>query len=202
MANHDNGSGNTCNNKGGLTRSSGTGNFTVTPRFFHNTGTVTIQTGTLDLSGDGTHTGTFDAAGRTVTFTASTNTFDTGSSLTAQQVDVNGGNLTLDAGSYTVDTTRILSATTLTVNTPISFPNVELTLGTFTGSADKTITTSLTWTDGDIGGVGQTLLNGPTGISSAAEHDITSGHIVVNHDTITWSDGNIRMGFKLMNYIL
>src|SRR5215472_10175046 len=77
------------NNTGTFKRTTGTGNANILCPF-NNTGSVLVQSGSLTISGDGTHTGPFDATGNTLTFGGGTQTFSAAATVKAANLNVSG----------------------------------------------------------------------------------------------------------------
>jgi hypothetical protein len=98
-----------------------------------NSGTINIQTGTLDPA-DINNTGTITNAGTLL---------------------VNSNTVTLGAGSISGAGLVQVTSGTLTVNTAVTFPNLQFDGGTINGTAVFNAT-ALTWNGGTMGGTGTT----------------------------------------------
>ncbi|HEY2841270.1 MAG TPA: hypothetical protein VGJ26_19090, partial [Pirellulales bacterium] len=108
---------------------------------FNNSGSVVVQTATLDLGGGGVNTGSISIANgaelRVVS--GALYSFAAGASVTGSgAVEVAGGTLSVDAST---------SAT-----------NLVLSSGTLTGARDLTVTGGLTWVNGSMTGAGKTIV--------------------------------------------
>ncbi len=111
----------------------------------NNTGTVQVQTGTLNLAGGGTSSGAFTvSAGATLGFTGGTHNF--------------GG------ATFTNANIINLSGATVTFNAPTTIPGtVNFSSGTLNGTATVTFSGPLSWTSGTMSGTSTaqtTLANG------------------------------------------
>lgn len=139
------GGGGVINNQGTFRRSSteGTSKVRVDPAL-NNTGTVQVQSGTLELV-HGTSSGTFDvAAGGTLTFAPGTHTMNTGAAFT-------GDGFSRVAGG------------TLNVVGDVTALNFGLDSGTLTGPGTLTVFVYLDWTGGTMANT-----NGVTRLDFAA----------------------------------
>jgi hypothetical protein len=157
----------TLNNSGTLKKSAGTGEFEFEDTTLINSGTVEAQVGTLTFGGDNaTHSGSWAvASGATLRFIAGTQTMAAGSSMSgAGQIQVSGGTVDLQAGSYAVDflVDQYNGAIqgTLAVNLDMSMARLTLANGgTLTGTGTVTITgTGSEWTGGTMTGGGTTAI--------------------------------------------
>ena len=121
----------------------------VTGVALNNSGTVQVDTGTLEIQGGGMATGTFNASGGTINFDGyasnTTYTLNTGTTLEAS----NGGTIELTQG-------------TLAVDAAVSTNNLTMSGGTLTGnsSGSLTLTGTMTWNGGTISGLPVTVGNG------------------------------------------
>ncbi len=143
---------------------------------FNNDGSLVLTTGTLNLQGGGTFSGT----GSATVASGATLLFNSTYSIT------NGASL-LGAGSYQ------LVSNTLTMSGTVSVNNFVLASGQLAGT--QTFAGGVNWTGTDLNTAGTTT-NG-TGstlkISTAADHNFNS-RALVNNGTVNWTGGNLRSG--------
>lgn len=176
-------------NQGTFTKKTATGTTTINSTIaFHSNGTVNVNTGTLDLRGGGTHTGTFTAAaGTTVKF--------------------GGGTANFNAGTYTADATVVEGASSqLNFNIPAAMNTLGL-LGSndgtqvgLGGTAGTTVTVTgrTTFSRGLLvtsGGILQA--NGGVDFTTS---DLKAFNATTTHKTAlrlgansTWSGGQLKM---------
>ena len=111
---------------------------------FNNSGTVDVESGTLDLSGGGTSSGTFKgAAGATVAF-GGTTTLTSASSVTGPNVTFESGTATV-AGSYAVTGTTSVTGGTVNFNSPTATTaGLSQSGGTLSGTGTVTVTGATT----------------------------------------------------------
>ena len=83
------------NNQGTFTKSGSAATSTIST-LFNNTGTVNVQSGTLNLSGGGTDVGAIYTGAGTVEFSGGTRTLDAASSITAANATFSGGTTTVN----------------------------------------------------------------------------------------------------------
>ena len=156
----------TFNNNGTFKKSGGTGTTTFEP-IFNNTGAVQVQSGTLDLTGGGTSSGSFDAAsGTTLDFGSGTHTLNAGTAFTG-------------AGP-----SRVTGAT-VTVNGAATAASFELNSGTLNGTDTLTVSSAFNWTGGTMSGSGKTsIAAGGTMTFSGGNTKTLSGRTVDNAGTV------------------
>jgi RHS repeat-associated protein len=202
------------NNAGTLIRTGGTatGAASFSGIALNNTGSVQVQSGTLDLAGGGDSTGSFTlAAGATLTF-------DTGGTQTLEAASrVNGsGTVLFEGGTVNVGGTYDLGAagnTHFTFGTahftspvaslgkrlvidggtadlesgaPVTVSELDLAYGTLTGSGNLNVTDALNWTGGTMSGLGTTTL--AAGATSNLSGNLyLDARTLVNAGTAIWS---------------
>ncbi len=163
----------TFNNAGTLLKSAGTG----LSRFFtamNNTGTVQVQSGTLELRGDGSSSGGFQIdTDSTLRLSAGTHVFHADWSVTGEgNLLVSGG--TLDAASSgSIDNLEL-------GNSPSAF---------LTGDGDVTVDGLFTWTGGRLQGTGTLIADGGMLIEGSSTKYLE--RTVDNTGTATWTGGTI-----------
>ena len=136
---------------------------------FNNTGTVNIESGTLELRGGGTQSGTINTTGGVLSLTAGTYTLGAGSVFNQAALTVSGVTLNLNAFGGTLTS---INATGSTLNFGVNTTLVDLTLNSSTtvgGAGNLTVTGTFNWTSG-------TLQNGSELIvASGATANLTGG---------------------------
>ncbi len=167
------------NNAGLLKRTTGSGiAYIQCP--FNNTGSVSVSSGTLSISGDGTHTGPFNATGATLTFAGGTQTLSAASTVTAANLNVSGGTITFN-GALSVSAAVNFSFGTVVVNAGYSAGTSSSFGGTVTLNPAATLTSA-----------GSTLnLSGIVTLNSGEAISVTSlnqsGGTLTGSDNITVS---------------
>ena len=174
----------TFSNNGTFKKSGGTGTTTFEP-VFNNTGVVQVQSGTLDLTGGGTSSGSFDAAsGTTLDFGGGTHTLNTGATFTG-------------AGS-----SRVVGGTA-TVNGAATAANFAQTGGTLNGGNTLTVSGTFNWTGGTMSGSGTTsIASGGTLTFSGGSTKTLSGRTIDNAGTAILKDAgefDLRDGAVFIN---
>ena len=159
------------NNSGTLKKSSGAGTSTVSVPF-NNTGVVLVQTGTLNTSGGGTSSGSFDiSSGTTLQYGGSTYNWNAG---------------TVVGGSGRV----LLSSTILNVNAAVTIPasmTFDLAGGTLASTGTLTVNGPFNWTAGGMEHGGVTTCNGTLNISGTVAKGIQLGRTLNNNATCNYT---------------
>jgi uncharacterized repeat protein (TIGR01451 family) len=165
----------TFNNQGTLTRSTATGTFSIFA-IFNNTGTVSVLTGRLTLSGSGTYTGSFNLTG-TLRMDAGTHDFNAGSSLSGPGLAEIFTTVNFNAGS-SLTTALSLQSGILTLQTgaPVAPASFTQTSGTLAGPDTLHLNTLFTWSGGTQDGSGVTNAN--------AGFSLTGGVVMNNGRTL------------------
>jgi hypothetical protein len=178
----------TFNNAGTFRKMGGTGTTTLSITL-HNTGTVEVSTGALNLTGNQASTGTFTVdTGATLNFAGGTQVLEPASSVGGGgMVTFSNANLTL-LGGYTVTGGTTISGGTTTFDADVTLPALTLSGGTLTGPATVTVTGMLTWTGGTMAGTGQTNANG--GITLSGNNDKGLSGRTVNNAAAATLTGN------------
>ena len=204
------------NNSGTFQKSAGAGTTTVSIPF-NNSLTVDVQSGTLNLSGGGTSSGTFSGPG-TLQFGGGTHDVQAASSIDIPAVVFSGGTVNLD-GSYNATSATTVSGGTANFNSAGTVSSVGSSLtvssgvanfssgeaintttlsfsgGTLSGTDTVTVSGLTTWTSGVMSGAGTTNANGGMSISGASVKDLTSTRILNTAGTTTWTGtGGVRAG--------
>lgn len=176
-------------NTGTFRTSAGSSATTVGVRF-DNSGTVEVQTGTLQLSGGGSHSGAFTvASGAALTFTGGTHTLGASTRVSGVgTVNISGlfEHTTNFAGTYalTGDTNLIGGLANFLTDTTLS--GLNLGGGILTGPASVVVEGPLNWTAGTMTGPGRTVARGGMTISGAATKTL-SVRTLDNAGTATWT---------------
>ncbi len=166
------------NGNGGTYNKKSAGTTTFDGVSFLNAGTISVQTGSLDLQGGGSSPvgAHFNAsAGASLRFTGGTYAVADGSGF--------GGN-----GQFVIAGGRV------SIGAQVGAADFRLIGGTLAGT--QTFTGGLTWTDGNMNDGGTTTTIGSGGsltIGSTADHDLNA-HALVNNGTVNWTSGRIRSG--------
>jgi hypothetical protein len=132
---------------------------------FNNTGTVDVQSGTLNLSAGGTGGGTFIV--------------ESGATLSAGNYTLSNATVN-DAGSFQIGTFNNLTISgpstienltidggTVTANAALTIQNLTMTGGTLTGPATVTIEDNFNWQGGSLTGTGDTVLDGTSTLTGS-----------------------------------
>jgi hypothetical protein len=208
-------------NAGTLRKSAGAGELSLGVRF-ENSGAVEIQSGTLKLAFGGDSSGSFTGApGTSLSFEGQTHTLLAGSSVDVARLAVKYGVVNVEGALRVRETTvaqgngrptlNIRPGATLhalgeTLSVEGGLVNLgagpavgvgSFTLasgGVLTGTRDLTVTQSLTWTGGTLGGAGRTVSNGTLAIdsSSGSRHDM-AGRRLENNGAASWNGRYLHM---------
>jgi autotransporter-associated beta strand protein len=142
-----------------------------------NTGTVQVQTGTLNLAGGGSSTGTFSVSpGAFLAFKGGTHYLGGATFGNSGEIDINGA-------------TAAFNAATLVPGT------VNFSSGTLSGTGTVTFSGPLTWTNGTMSGSGTQTTNAQGGIIFSGGGDpLLNGRILNNSGTATFSSNTYLFG--------
>ncbi len=202
-------------NSGTLRKSSGTGTTTMDLPCT-GPGSISVQTGTLSLTGGGTYTaGLSISPGATLTFGTGVHTLTSTSSVTGDRVTFSGTvavegsydvtGLTTVTGSAVVNVNAAATITSLgpltilsgTLNLgsgePISVPSLTLSSGTLGGSDLFTVTGNAGWSGGTLSGSGGLMVNGTLTISGTTIKTLNQRTLTVG-DTIWTTMTTVTMG--------
>jgi len=180
----------------GLWRKTGGSGLTTLNDAFENSGTVEVQSGTLQLIGGGTSTGSFAIlAGAVLDFGGGTHNLNSGANVSGAGTLVVSANTVNLVGTFSGPGPVVLSGGTLNANSGDGFAVTNLIIGggILAGTGPVSITGLLTWTNGGFGGSGSVHANGGTTISGAATKNL-SGRTLVNTAQATWSAGQLSVG--------
>jgi hypothetical protein len=164
---------------------------------FNNSGTVYLQTGTLNLTAVGDSTGSFTAeAGTTLGFVGGATTLRPASNIGgAGSVRIAAdffGNGTVNVlGSYSVSNT-ILTAASVNFAHDATLTNLNMNGGTLSGLNDVTVTGMLNWTAGTMSGAGRTISTGVLNISEVTGKTLDT-RTLNNAGTATWTGTDLAV---------
>ena len=166
--------GKTFNNTGTYRKSAGSGAAGISVSF-NNSGTVDVQTGSLETNSVTTQSGNLNvASGAAFVYTGGAHAWDSGATFTGP------GIFRLNAG-------------TATANAPVTLPRLELNGGAQDGAGTVTIAGPLAWTAGAFSGAGVTKANGSVAISGAGIKDVAI-RTLNTPGSVTWiGTGIVRL---------
>lgn len=185
-------------NQGSFTKTGSSGEVRFNANRFTNDGAVNVETGTLYLLGSTSlappvDSGSYTAeSGSLLRFGNVNRTLTAVSSLTADQILVSSGSLTIH-GDYDVTTTATDGSGTIDWqgNTPYSLPVLDHDGVALGGDAPLLVEEEFIWRSGHINGTS------PLTITAAAFFDIMPfpsaqlNRTIVNEGTAVWSSGNL-----------
>ncbi len=170
--------GGTFNNLGTFIKRAGASGDGITrfTGFFNNSGTVDVQSGTLDLEGGGTHTGDFDFTGAIFEVKGGTQNFNSGSDLTGTTFGAAGGTY-LVVGTFRFPNADIVSnGATIVLSGPssqiinhttggngIANFSTNTAAGNFTIQNGRNLTTSGAFSNAGIVSIGSSSMFNTTG---------------------------------------
>ncbi|MGA2557653.1 MAG: hypothetical protein ABSG04_15400, partial [Verrucomicrobiota bacterium] len=151
----------------GLLRKTGASGTTTLSAAFVNTGDVQVQSGTVDLTGGGSASGTFEvSANATLQFGGGTYTLSSASSVTgAGTVLISAGTVN-SSGTFSLTGTNTISGGTLAVNSPgsLAVTNLILSGGSLNGNVPVAVNGPFSWSSGYINNTGGVTLNGTSSL--------------------------------------
>ena len=184
----------TLNNTGTYTKS-GASTATVGIAFNNTTcgpgtGVLTVNAGTLTLTGGGTSNGKFDvASGATLNFAGGTHDLSgTIAGSGTGQMLVSGSATVNTSGSNAFGGQVAVSAGTLNAGGTFSTGGFALSGGTLGGTGSLNASGSSSWTGGIMSGTGTTSSSGSLAISGTTARTLTGGHVLANSGTVTWTN--------------
>ena len=145
-------------NRGTLHKTAGSG-VTRLGAAFNNSATFAVLSGTVELNGGGTGSGTFTVTGgeSRIQFSNATYNLAEGSQVRGDGViEFVSGRVNID-GSYDVSTTRIIGGNAF-FNLAAQTDTLMQSNGSQDGSAALTVITAMNWTGGILSGTGQTII--------------------------------------------
>ncbi|CAG0927910.1 hypothetical protein TFLX_00690 [Thermoflexales bacterium] len=180
-------SGVTFTNAGTLVKSAGSGTSALQP-VFNNLGSVNVQSGTLNLTGDSVHSGVVQGSGR-VEFSSGTHILTTTSSLNTANVQISSGTTQVNGVFAPVATT--LTGGTLLFNRDATNPTFTQSGGTLGGTGALSVTGVLSWTGGTMSGPGTTIALGDLLLTGPSPKLWRDGRTLINAGTAVWNGGYV-----------
>jgi hypothetical protein len=196
-------------NEGTFAKTAGTGTSAVGVTFEQGgTGSTVVQSGTLDLTGGGTISGTvpteisigagasLDLSSGTLSITSVTGIADSGTlALDGASINI-GANLSIaGTGAFSI------SSGTTTLDDAVSAQSFLMSGGTLTGPGDLTIGGMTTWTGGTMSGSGTTVAEGGLTLGGTTAgttfNEILSGRTLENVAAATLSASSDDSGLIL-----
>ncbi|MBX9606134.1 MAG: choice-of-anchor D domain-containing protein, partial [Gammaproteobacteria bacterium] len=178
-------------NAGTFRKVVGTGTTTV-DALFNNSGALQVQTGTLDLTGGGTHTATSTvsiAAGTTLRLAGGHQFADLGRITSTGRLLVSADTVSGD-GALNLGGVLEIAGGSLVLNSDGAAQDYTQSSGTRDGAGDLTVNGTATLSGGTLRGPGTTILaNGGelTGIG------VDAGHVLENRGELRWLGGTLQL---------
>lgn len=188
--------GGTFNNQGLLLKSIGTGTTNIDIPL-HNVGSIAVQSGTLLLDANGTHTGTFDVtAGATLRFDGVSHTLEPVSAINgAGNVTFGTSAVVVDVnGAYNITGITTVNGGTVNFNQPLTLPILTFTNGTLFNSQPITVTNALNWSGGTMNGGSTTLVAPGATLTISGVSKTLDGRILNHAGTGTWTGTTQLLG--------
>ena len=146
----------------------------------NDSGTVNVQSGSLQLTGGGTSTGAYQVAtGGVLDFNSGTHTLAAGSNVTGAGLVMFSGGTVTAAGGYGVTGPSLVNGGTANFNTVSgSAGSLTVTSGTLGGTDTLTVTGPMSWAGGNLSGANGkvraagTLSLAPTGTVNFAQYTL------------------------------
>lgn len=187
------------------------------PMPLNNTGSLTVNAGSLSLGGGSTSTSMVTEAGGTLTFTSSF-TYNPGGGIQGSGVlNFNGGTHTFGSGQFSPNGPLNFNGGTVTINNGFSTPllgpvggtvilnvsvglsNLTLT-GTIGGTGDVTVAGAFNWLGGTMSGTGKTVMSpGSTLTISTNAH--TLSRRLDSGGSASWIGGEIAFAGGTFNVL-
>ncbi|MBP7686686.1 MAG: hypothetical protein KA765_02225 [Thermoflexales bacterium] len=188
--------GGTFNNAGAITKTVASTGITYIYVPFNNSGSVTVNAGTLYLSPatatTSNHSGPFSIANGATLQVAGSGTLNFATTITGAGSGVfSGSTANFISGTYSLSNMTVSGGTVnLNTGTAQTFNGVTLSNGTLTG-ADNFSSTAMTWTGGTLSGSGTTTVTGT--LDMPASSVTLDGRILNNAGSATVSGGSFYM---------
>ncbi len=186
-----------------VTPSAGTVGATYMDTQYVDSGTTTVEAGTLGMRTAGTYTGNVTVnAGTRLIYGGGTHNLNTGSTLTAPgDVDVTAGVVNVSGtASFDVTGDLTLSGGTLNLSSTgaLAISDFLLTYGTLGGTSNVTIGGLFSWSGyGSLDGTGTPLptftANGGTVIDTVYSHPVNRVFVNPAGRTVSWLDGAMSL---------
>jgi hypothetical protein len=173
-------------------------NFTLSPGTLTHSGALHVDSGTLILQSNASYLGSVDGAG-TFRIGLGNHTFASGSSLSVNRLEQNGGTLTVQALASFAPNDVSLSTGTLTVNAAATIGTLRLdAVGVeplITGSGTLVSSGLVTWIAGRMAGSGTTRAASGAVLSGTSDKNLTGARtFALAGGESTWSAGRIELG--------
>ena len=185
--------GSSFNNTGSYTK---TGSGTTDVQIAFNSaasGSVTVQSGTLRLSGGGTHSGALNIqGGTTLDFGAGTHNLNNGAGASSTgRLLISGATVNTAGTTLVSDGTLELASGTLNVGNTLNAASFTLNGGTLEGTGTLNVAGPMSWSSGTMTGAGVTNADGGLAITSTNVHDVHAGRVfnIAAGTTATWNNG-------------
>ncbi len=182
----------------GLLRKTGTTGTTTLNVALVNSGDVQVQSGTLDLTGGGSASGTFEVSANATLQFDDNYTLSSPSSVTgAGTVLMSSGTVNL-SGTFSLSGTNTISGGTLAVNSPgtMAVTNLILSGGILSGNAPVAVNGPFNWSSGTINNTGGVTLNGVSSLSGVGEDAMELYGLLINAGTLTWGGSGNNFDFN------
>jgi hypothetical protein len=178
----------TFENRGTLVKSTGT--TTSIYSSFANSGTLTVQSGTLELRGGGASTGLFDVSSGAILLFSGDFSLSHVVAMGSGALQLNSGALTIQ-GSYSSTLLTRISNGTLIVNSDVSASLADLTVsaGRLTNNGIVNVNGIFNWTGGEIDGSGRLHIHRSALLSGSSK--TLSVQTIENHGNVAWTGGHI-----------
>ncbi len=179
------------NNAGTFRKSGGAGGTRVYTAF-NNAGTVDVQTGRLELTAGGTHSGALKvASGAELNFNGGSHDLNEGTTLdVAGTVAITNGTVNANVGANIAGNTSLGNNATLKLNKDWQTAGfTQSTGGSLTGSGNLTVTGTTNLTNAEQSGAATTTLKGNSTINNGLNLD--AGRILRNEGVMTMKGGVI-----------
>ena len=217
VSTEDGGGFNLVGNAGLVRKTGGTGSTTITAPFV-NTGDVQVQSGTFDVAGGGSASGTFEVSANAFLQLGNTYTLSLASSVTgAGNANFSGGTINA-AGTFNLNGTNIFSGATVNFSGNYAITNQPVTIsagavnfnaggtvkltgltlsgGTLGGTLPLPVNGPFNWTSGTMADTGGVTLNGASTLSGPGSSTMILGGLLINNGTLTWGGSGANFLFS------
>ena len=158
---------------------------------FDDSGTVNVESGTLDLSGGGVDTGALYEGAGTIEFGGGTRTLDAVSKLAVANAEFSGGTTTI-AGAYDVSATTIVDGGTANISGALTSLGSVLAISSGTLNIAASISVgSLIQTGGVLEEAGKLTVTGLSTVSGGAQ---SGSGTTIAEGGVAFTSGNYDLG--------
>ena len=158
---------------------------------FDDSGTVNVESGTLDLSGGGVDTGALYEGAGTIEFGGGTRTLDAVSKLAVADAEFSGGTTTI-AGAYDVSATTIVDGGTANISGALTSLGSVLAISSGTLNIAASISVgSLIQTGGVLEEAGKLTVTGLSTVSGGAQ---SGSGTTIAEGGVAFTSGNYDLG--------